>query len=177
MIKPSGKNSYTPYIPGSSVKGALRSAASRIAEAYGFSSCGRAVSKYLLDCEVCGLFGRENTPHPKLFFSDFVPEGEMVKFVRTNVRLSDSSLTAEEHALFSVERITYQTVFTGRIDFYNLGDREVALLLLALAELRLGRFGRASSVDVMVENVKELGHLVPSNYSGMLHHLGEWLWV
>jgi len=177
MVKPSGKNSYTTYIPGSSVKGALRSAASRVAEAYGFSSCGKAVSKYLLDCEVCGLFGKENTLHPKIFFSDFIPENGVVKFVRTSIKLRDKSLTAEEHALFNMERITHQTVFTGRIEFYNLNYREMTLLLLALAELRLGRFGRASSVDVMIENVQEIEHLVPNEYSGMLRYLGDWLWI
>jgi len=54
---------YVPYVPGSSFKGALRSATSRIAEAYGFTSCGFIDPEMINEahksgvCDVCRLFG------------------------------------------------------------------------------------------------------------------------
>ncbi|MEM4328618.1 MAG: RAMP superfamily CRISPR-associated protein, partial [Candidatus Caldarchaeum sp.] len=134
-----GKTSYIPYIPGSSVKGALRSAATRIAghdpqalhaqaNTLGFTSCNESLSKLMRECDVCNLFGKPGIIYPKVFFGDFNCEKPPKPRVLTKVGIEDKSSTASEHALYSIEYITPQTIFKGEISYMRLTEREMELL-------------------------------------------------
>ncbi|MCS6769975.1 MAG: RAMP superfamily CRISPR-associated protein [Candidatus Caldarchaeum sp.] len=169
------RTAHIPYIPGSTVKGSLRSAASRIAKAYGFTSCGEGFSRSMKDCDVCSLFGKPGITYPKVFFSDFVPDGEVKFHSLTRVGIDDKSSTASEHTLFSVECVAHPTVFRGEVNFRELSGREFELLLLALAELRLDRFGRSSFVDLRIEEVSGLD--IPETLKEVFEELCEWLWT
>lgn len=174
-VRKNGKIRYELYIPGSSVKGALRSAASRVANSFGFTSCEESLSILLKECDVCALFGKPGTVYPKIFFGEFVSEKLEETYELTRVGIDDESSTASEHALFSVRAVMPNTVFTGEILFYNLQDRELELLLLAIAELRLDRIGRMSTIDARIE--KLVGFDPPKRLVDLIKELGEWLWT
>ena len=175
---------YSLYIPGSSLKGALRSSASRVASAYGFTSCGEvkpeSVGKESNLCHVCRLFGipRSGSPSP-IFISDLEPTDSSVEpYILTRVRLDDNALKASEKALFSTEYYPQGTEFSGDI---ILNDTEnmrplIGLLLLSIAELRLGRFGRSSLVDLKLEKTEELRRIVEDRWLDLLKELERWLW-
>lgn len=180
-----GKIAYVLYIPGSSVKGALRSAASRIAghdiqpqqshtTAFKFTTCNESLSKFMRECDVCNLFGKPGVVYPKVFFGDFECEKSSKHHILTKVDIDDKSLTASEHALYSVEYISRQTIFKGEISYIRLTEKELELLLLAIAELRLDRLGRASAIDAKIEQVVDPG--VPPKLREIVDELGEWLW-
>lgn len=159
------KPNHILYIPGSTFKGALRSSAVRIASAYGFSSCGmiepRMIAKAHEEmgepCDVCQLFGCPGLPiRSPLMVSDFQPIKSIHTTSVTRVRIDDRSLKVAAGALFSTEHVTPDAEFLGKIRVSNIDARLLGLLLLSLAELRLGRFGRRSLVDIKLENCKKL---------------------
>lgn len=178
---------YEPYIPGSSFKGALRSAASRIAEVYGFKTCNevrperiRGVHRELGGiCDVCKLFGypQSNTQSP-LTISDFESTGKIETVAVTRVRLEDYSLKAAEGALFTTEHILPEAEFRGNIIItQDTEQRLLGLMLLSLAELRLGRLGRRSLMDLKIEEEVELEKaLINTPWLNLLNELKEWLW-
>ncbi len=186
-VKPGEEGAYEYYIPGSSFKGALRSAASRVAEAYGFKFCGEVDPRRLEErhergepCDVCRLFGYPSRLPgrgiSRLFVSDFTPVKEPEPLIVTRVRIDDNSLRAAEGVLFNLEYIPPGIEFRGEI---WLVDRDlVGLLLLALAELRLDRFGRGSIIDLRVEDDAELEEAVRgTRWMGLLKDLREWMWI
>lgn len=96
----------------------------------------------------------------------------------TRVRIDDKSLRAAEGSLFSVEYIPPGCEFTGTIRLTDISMKKTILLLLSLAELRLGRIGRGGGpVDLMVEGVEELdGLLRDTPWLNLLNELKRWLW-
>ncbi|NHV98441.1 MAG: hypothetical protein HA496_02200 [Thaumarchaeota archaeon] len=176
--------SYEIYIPGSSFKGSLRSATSRIATPYGFKSCGeispegieRAHSSGGV-CDVCELFGYPKGSVPsKLLVSDFEPVNHMQMFEMTRVRIDDQSMKAAEGALFTLEYVPPGSVFSGNISVREENPRLLGLLLLGLAELRIGRFGRASIIDLMIEDEAPLREKLERDWLVLLEDLRRWLW-
>lgn len=177
------------YIPGSSFKGALRTAATRVARYYGFTSCGEVEPGRIKaahsqePCDVCRLFGYPDQPTPTspLVVSDFEPVDPSVKLVYVSrVSVRDETLTAEQGGLYTVEHVVPGTEFKGFIDLYLKQEDETArlipLLLLGLAELRMWRMGRGSLVDLKLENSEVLDGIVPSEWTGLLRGLKTWLW-
>lgn len=141
------------YIPGSTFKGVLRSAASRIAKAYGYQACGEINPERLGDnCDVCQLFGSPNS-FPRLFVSDFEPTGKVKLAKITRIRIEDETGRAEEGGLYSQEHV-WGVEFGGRLRIageLESNPRLLSLLLLALAELRTGRIGRRTILDLKLE--------------------------
>lgn len=172
------------YIPGSSVKGALRSSASRIAESYGFTSCGytdpgmieEAHSEMGAPCSVCKLFGEPKKGRGRILVSDFHPVGDVKTLVVTRVRIDDDSQKALEGSLYKMEHIEPGIEFKGYIDVVDPDSNDLALLLLSLAELRVGRFGRRSQIDIRVEADDEVRKLLSSRWLSLLRDLGGWFW-
>lgn len=175
------------YIPASSFKGALRSSASRVSKSYGFRSCGEIRPERIKDrhremggmCDVCELFGCpwSRSPSP-LIFSDLFPTGEVETMVLTRIRISDKSMTAAKGALFSIEYIPPGCEFAGTIEVGGVPKEKVPLLLLSLAELRLGRLGRGSGlVDLKIEGADRLDEALKGTaWSSLLNELKGWLW-
>lgn len=167
-----------PYIPGSTFKGALRSAASRIGDPYGYKACGEINAERLCGkCDVCQLFGS-----PKIFsgllVSDFEPIGEIRTTVVTRVKIEDETEKAEEGGLYNQEHV-WKAEFGGKIRIVGkLEDnpRLLALLLLALAELRTGRIGRRTLLDVKLENADVLITRLESPMREVAEELKRYLW-
>jgi len=181
MPKISDGSGWSYYIPASSFKGALRSSASKIAHAYGFTSCGE-IKPDLLEsenqaCDVCYLFGTINRRKPRIYFSDLLPSkiSEPSVMLLTHTRIDDRSQTVAEHGLYTIEAILPTIEFTGSIMYLDLAGK-LPLLLLALAGLRLGRFGRRSLIDIRLEGVDRLRNEVEPKWTTLVNELGEWLW-
>ena len=182
------KGGYIIYIPGSSFKGALRSSASRIAEVYGFRSCGETLANRLhkqgeVDlntCAVCHVFGYPGSGFSRIVVDDFIPDGKEVRVSRiTHVGLDDASLTKSEHKLYTVEVVPPNTIFKGSIEVEDaLEGGGLKLLILALAELRLGRIGKNTMVDLRIDQGLEvLDEVLGSETARPFKGLGEWAWV
>lgn len=169
-----------PYIPGSTFKGALRSAASRIAEAYGYRACGEINPERLRQCgscDVCRLFGSPRVSSG-LFASDFEPIGETRTMVVTRVRIEDRTEKAEEGGLYKQEHV-WKAEFGARIRIVGKlkeNPRLLALLLLALAELRTGRIGRKTLLDVKLEDADDLLAKLENPMKEVAEELKKYLW-
>jgi len=182
------RGGYTVYIPGSSFKGALRSSASRIAEAYGFASCGETLVDRLhkqvgevgfSTCAVCHVFGYPGSGFSKIVVDDFLPHGQKIQVYRvTRVGLDDTLLTKSEHKLYTVEVAPPNTIFEGTIEVEDsLEGDGLKLLMLALAELRLGRIGKSTTVDLrIVEGLEALDAVLGNDAARPFKGLGEWAW-
>ena len=172
---------YEAFIPGSSFKGALRSSASRIAKAYSFSSCGEVRPELIHKgdsnvCDVCELFGIPGSRVPStLIVSDLNPLNEVEFIPLTRIRLEDISLKAAEGALFTTEYCPCAE-FKGMLTLRRGANRLLGLLLVSLAELRLGRFGKSSIIDLKIEKDRELREVLDPRWHPLLDELEEWLW-
>jgi CRISPR/Cas system CSM-associated protein Csm3 (group 7 of RAMP superfamily) len=183
-----GKRAEVLYIPGSSVKGALRTAASRVAAAYDdFTSCGQVKPELIADahahaggpCDVCRLFGYpgdDTSSASRVWVSDFNPVGEPRTVTVVRVGLDDRTLTAREGVLYSVEHLLPGSEFEGEVRVDDSARDLIPLLLLAIAELRTGRFGRRSIVDAKVEDSGVLDSVVEDRWKPLLAELRKWLW-
>jgi len=195
VVKKIDGEEYRIYIPGSSFKGALRSATSRVAEAYGFTSCGfidpemirKAHEKGV--CHVCRLFGYPlRSVGGWISISDLELQDDTRRNLTmriTRTKLDDTSLKVEEGALYTSEHIFPDTEFKGSIEInfekdetLNVAETDMfGLILLGLAELRLGRFGRRSLIDIKLEDVGELEKkLDGTKWSSLLDDLKRWVW-
>jgi len=180
-----GRIVEVPYIPGSSVKGALRTAASRVAVAYGFTSCSE-VEPELIEkahagkpCDVCRLFGYPGdnpSAMSRLWISDFNPVEEPKTTIIVRVTLDNRTLTAVKGALYSMEHLLPGSEFVGEARVDDEAKSLVPLLLLAIAELRTGRFGRRSMIDVKIEDDGVLDSVVEAKWHPLLKELKNWLW-
>jgi CRISPR/Cas system CSM-associated protein Csm3 (group 7 of RAMP superfamily) len=180
-----GKTSEVLYIPGSSVKGALRTAASRVAAAYGFTSCGETRPDLIakahagVPCDVCKLFGYpgdDPSAASRVWVSDFDLVGGAGKTVVVCVALDNKTLTARQGALYSMEHLLPGSEFEGEIRVDESARELIPLLLLAIAELRTGRFGRRSVVDARVVDGGALDGAVEARWRPLLGELRSWLW-
>jgi len=180
-----GKRAEVLYIPGSSVKGALRTAASRVAAAYGFTSCGQVKPELIANahaggpCDVCRLFGYpgdDPSAASRLWVSDFNLVGEPRTVTVVRVGLDDRTLTAREGVLYSMEHLLPGSEFEGEVRVDDSARNLIPLLLLAIAELRTGRFGRRSLVDARVEDGGALDGVVKGEWKSLLDELRKWLW-
>jgi CRISPR/Cas system CSM-associated protein Csm3 (group 7 of RAMP superfamily) len=180
-----GKTSEVLYIPGSSVKGALRTAASRVAAAYGFTSCGETRPDLIakahagVPCDVCKLFGYPDddpSAASRIWVSDFDLVGGAGKTVVVRVALDNKTLTARQGALYSMEHLLPGSEFEGEIRVDESARELIPLLLLAIAELRTGRFGRRSVVDARVVDGGALDGAVEARWRPLLGELRSWLW-
>ncbi|MEM2622690.1 MAG: RAMP superfamily CRISPR-associated protein [Candidatus Nezhaarchaeales archaeon] len=174
------------YIPASSFKGALRSSASRIAESYGFKSCGGVRPEHIREkhtkmgrtCDVCEIFGHPwSASASPLMFSDLLPTGPIETTSLTRIRIGDKSMRAAEGALFSMEYVPPGCEFAGTIELMNVPKDKIALLLLSMAELRLGRIGRGGPLDLKIERADDLKQVLRgTEWLALFHELEEWLW-
>ncbi|MCS7132729.1 MAG: RAMP superfamily CRISPR-associated protein [Aigarchaeota archaeon] len=183
-LRDGGNIRYLICIPATSVKGALRSAASRIAKAYDFRSCEGTNPEDMLEtcganpCDVCKLFGLPGMNAPsKIRVSDFYSENAKTSIL-TRIRIDDSSHQVAEGALFTEECLLPNVVFSGEVEVPDDLERDlIKLLLLAFAELRIGRIGRGSLMDLRIEEPEEIREkLDDEKWLNLLKDLGRWLW-
>lgn len=177
---------YVVYVPGSSFKGAWRTATSRIAESYGFKSCGEIDPERISDahrnlgrtCDVCILFGQPGSPFDasKVMVGDFEPAGETPTDIVVRVSLDNKTQNAREGALYSMEHVLPGAEFLGEIRVLDEAKNLLPLLMLGLAELRTGVLGRRSLVDIRLEDNGLLNGLVGKEWLPLLEGLRKWLW-
>jgi len=152
-----------PTIPGSSVKGALRSSATVIANDLGLTSCGEIDPERMSEkhskmgglCDVCKLFGAPNSPS-NLLISSFKPLKPLDLVTITQVSIDDLRMRAIEGRLFTREAVPPGTVFKGKLTLLRDKPLFVKLLLASLINLRFEVLGQHGVVDVKVENIKGL---------------------
>lgn len=167
------RGSYRPTIPGSSIKGVLRSSLIRVARALDLRVCSDWPQSYD-GCDSCYLFGASGAGGT-VYVSDFISEGRTLTL--THVSLDDNTGTARRAALYTAEHIQPGAIFRGKID-YGGEEGRLPALLVAMAALRTDRIGRSGIVDLRISNVEELKRSLSSlgRYSVLLDELGVWGW-
>ncbi|MEM0460527.1 MAG: RAMP superfamily CRISPR-associated protein [Thermofilaceae archaeon] len=135
-----------PYIPGSSLKGSLRSLAESIARAQGYSIHDPWDWKAIEDekknsdfCIICGIFGNTYLAgHVKIY--DAYPVGETLLFVKTGVGISRDFRGAHPRILYTEEQVAPGVEWAFRMDIINIKlfpepEEERGRLLKQLLEL------------------------------------------
>ncbi|MEM0087382.1 MAG: CRISPR-associated RAMP protein Csx7 [Thermofilum sp.] len=115
-----------PYIPGSSLKGSLRSLAESIARAQGYSIhdpwdwVAIEKEKDSLDfCVICGIFGSTYLAgHVKVY--DAYPVGEPPLFVKTGVGISRDFRGVKPGILYTEEQVAPGVEWAFRMDVINI---------------------------------------------------------
>lgn len=160
-----------PYIPGSSIKGALRSLAEAIARASGArvcnvfdpeSPCVEALRKLKEGkpaevgegpCVVCRLFGNQELAS-HVVVHDAMPEGGSVSVLqRTRVGIDRFRSAARAGILFTYEYVPRNYRWRVRLDVYNVdvrGSSEEAKLLRSLL--------KCFSEGLPVGGMRSVGH-------------------
>jgi hypothetical protein len=125
-------------------------------------------------CDVCKLFGG---PHglPSLLVEDLEPTGQPQTMIITRVKINDKSLKAEEGGLYTQEH-TLSAEFRGKVIILSPEKRLLGLLLLAIAELRSGRIGRDTVLDLRLEGTESLQAEIEPRWMELLEGLKKWLW-
>ncbi|MEM1558298.1 MAG: RAMP superfamily CRISPR-associated protein [Thermoproteota archaeon] len=138
------------FIPGSTVKGVLRTALIRTAHLFGHkvSPSVYPVGKPLSNDIVVSLFGGPSQPRSKITVDSCIIEDSTN--VVNHVRIDDKSKTAEEEGLFSVEYLPIGSSFKVKIEGHNLNLEESRALFLSILELKYERFGKSGLVDVSI---------------------------
>lgn len=148
-----------PYVPGSSVKGVLRSAAERFLAGRGLRVCdildndarcggrGREGSvQYEELCWPCRLFG---SPHwaGRLWAGDLVPDRAVPTVVRDGVAIDRGELKAADRLKYDYEVVPPGVVLRGevRVDDSEPGDLGLVLALWDLVDQGLVTFGGGAS--------------------------------
>jgi len=163
-------------IPGSSLKGALRTAGHRAARRLGMRSCGEVEPSKVVEahermggkCDVCELFGMPGpggVASSKLFVSDLRPKDPVATEVITRVSLDPRSGKAWEGGLFTVEVVPICTVFEGELMLLDDKEKYLELLAEALKELMDGTLGKGSLVEIRIPEGE-----------GKLRELSSWRW-
>jgi CRISPR/Cas system CSM-associated protein Csm3 (group 7 of RAMP superfamily) len=147
------KSGITPYIPGSHIKGMLRTEAERI----WFSTHGGVRNCYLTGapdgteknpagvekckdedgCPICSLFGvpeqeEKSYAEAKVKFTDFFCSRGDNESERAHVKIRRNTGAKEERALFTEKTVARGSVFTGFILMRTLEEAEEKLLHGAL---------------------------------------------
>jgi CRISPR/Cas system CMR subunit Cmr4 (Cas7 group RAMP superfamily) len=144
-------NETVLFIPGSTVKGVLRTSLIRTAHLLGFKNVNTSVypgEKVGLSDIVTSLFGGPSSPEGKITV-DGCMIGESTNTI-THVKINDKSRTAEEGGLFSVEYLPIGSTFNVRVEGRDLNLEESRALLLSILELRYERIGKSGLVDVSI---------------------------
>lgn len=139
------KGEYVPFIPGSSLKGVLRSSCERIVRSYGEGVCNlpNACGK----CRVCKVFGSQESG-AKIRVRDCKLSEENIYWRYTEERPHHAdkySLNEERYEAmrnprgFRTEEDIPPFVFDLHIDMANTTEEEVALVILGLEEFNYKR--------------------------------------
>jgi CRISPR-associated RAMP protein (TIGR02581 family) len=115
-----------PYIPGSSLKGVLRSLAESIARAQGLSvhdpwdfDKAESEAKNNDYCIICGTFGSTKlASHVRVY--DAYPKGEAPTFVKTGVGINRDFRGVQPGILYTEEQVAPGVQWNFRMDVINI---------------------------------------------------------
>ncbi|MEM1539686.1 MAG: CRISPR-associated RAMP protein Csx7 [Candidatus Bathyarchaeia archaeon] len=185
-----------PYIPGSSLKGRVRTEAERIAREQGVpvcmppdvkNMCGSLKDNVKDFCICCRIFGTAGniSVASKVKFRDAYPIGKVETLLeRTGVAIDREKGTVSKHALYTIQAVPAGTKFSLEVVAENLADDELKLLLAALKSVEDSALGGSSTrgfgkVKFNIESVRErtakyyLGEESEKVFTG--DRLKEWL--
>jgi len=148
-------------IPGSTIKGLLRTGLIRISNLLGYSDVTKSVNpsivKYRGKDIVTKLFGRPHDISSKVIVEPAFIERK--GFTLTHVRINDRIGTAEERGLFTREYMPIGEQVKVRIDGFGLDLEEARALLLSVVELNYEKIGKSGCVNVKI--IKEESEFPP----------------
>jgi CRISPR/Cas system CSM-associated protein Csm3 (group 7 of RAMP superfamily) len=145
------------YIPGSTIKGVIRSSAIRIAHLLKYQVNSYTVHPSMIKNKrndiICELFGAPEKDS-KIYVEDAYIETNTEIF--THIRINEKYQVVEEGSLFRVEYIPIGTRFKSKIKCYDLSINEMRLLLASIAEMKYERFGKAGIVEVNIDKDSQI---------------------
>ena len=141
------------YIPGSSIKGVMRTAAIRVANLLGdykieYSVEPSKIKNFVKDI-VVELFGGPDKKTSKIYVSGIMLS-KVNTTILTHVSIDDSTRTAKEGALYRVEYIPPYTTMETWIHGRNLSIEEARLLFASILELNYERIGKSGLCSVRI---------------------------
>jgi CRISPR/Cas system CSM-associated protein Csm3 (group 7 of RAMP superfamily) len=134
------KRDYVPFIPGSSLKGVLRSSCERIVKSYGEPIC--ALPDTCSECRVCTVFGAQDTG-AKIRVRDCTLSADTVYWRSTEERphhadkydlYKDRYVIKKKRGRYWTEEDVPPFTFVFHIAIANATEEDVALVLLGLDE-------------------------------------------
>ena len=128
-------------VPGSTLKGLLRTALYRVAPIVGKPACNEIVPEKMEMCPACELLGMPNRPS-KVFVRDALPTQGADIALAAGIAIDRSSGKVSEGALFTSEYVVPDTQFTFVVEAYDLNGGQLKLLLTGFIEMAESGFGR-----------------------------------
>jgi CRISPR-associated protein Csm3 len=161
-----------PYIPGSSLKGRVRTEAERIAREKGMEICKppdvknmcgstkNSINDFCICCRIFGTAGSISVAS-KVRFRDAYPLEKIDALLeRTGIAIDREKGTVAERALYTIQAVPAGAKFGLEIVAENLSDEELRLLKAALRSVEDSALGGSSTrgfgkVKIEIESVKE----------------------
>lgn len=147
-------------IPGSTIKGLLRTALYRVAPTVGKAGCNEIVPDRMRMCPVCDLLGMPNRPS-KVFVQDALPTHGVDITLATGIAIDRSAGKVSEGALFTSEYVVPDSHFTFKIEADDLNANQLKLLLTGFIEMAESGFGRMR--QKMEMNLREIDGPFPAD--------------
>jgi CRISPR-associated protein Csm3 len=153
LRQPSG----VPYIPGSSLKGKVRSEAERIARKRGMqvctppevrNMCGSIKKDPKEFCICCRIFGTAGdiSVASKVKFRDSYPDESIERtLTRTGIAMDREKGSVYKQALYTIEAVPAGTKFSLEIVAENMAEEELGLLRAALRSVEDSALGGSST--------------------------------
>lgn len=146
----------TPYIPGSSIKGKVRSELERIARKLDMPVCNPPDTKRMcgttnprdlcVACRIFGTAGEKLSVASKVKFRDSISVGKIeTTEVRSGIAIDRSTGSVRPRGLFSIEAVPTGSRFRFEMVTENLTDEEFAFLLAALKSVQDSALGGSST--------------------------------
>lgn len=138
-------------IPGSTIKGVLRTCMIRISKLFNYSVRNFSVYPEMIhdDDIITSLMGRPNGYRSKVIVSPAVFTAPNT-IILSHVSIDDVTGTAREGNLFKIEYLPPGVEFSSVIEAHNITQEEARLLFLAIVEMNYERFGRGGIVEVSI---------------------------
>lgn len=145
-----GEKTYF-YIPGSSIKGVLRTSLIKIAGLLGYKDVNWRVepSKIRGRDIITRLFGEPNGGHSKVYVEPVLIE--TTSLTLPHIKIKDSMRTVEEGTLFYVEYLPINLKFETYIYCNNVDKEEARAILAAIINMRFERIGKAGVLEVSID--------------------------
>jgi CRISPR-associated protein Csm3 len=161
-----------PYIPGSSLKGRVRTEAERIARKMDMEVCEppnvkdmcgskkKSVNEFCICCRIFGTAGSISLAS-KVKFRDAYPLERVESLLeRTGIAINRDTGAVASGALYTIEAVPAGVKFSLEIVADNLSDDELKLLKAALKSVEDSALGGSSTrgfgkVKITIEEVRE----------------------
>jgi CRISPR/Cas system CSM-associated protein Csm3 (group 7 of RAMP superfamily) len=180
----------TPFIPGSSLKGVLRTEFERLLRGCHLDVCmvpdvcGSKKRKDVLPCPVCTLFGGMDLAGSVRIADAFTPSSKTM--IRDGVGIDRKTRKAKDKTKYDVEVVPKGTTFTGTVVIENLAINNHPfaklggfLSLVRFFNATSGRIGHATSrgfgkIDLLIDSVSILTpqDYLKGHYDGTLYAAG-----